>query len=479
MKYQIEIFSPMLTACRCYGGRSMTYLVLIVTTVLMIGCDGGLVGTGNGPSATQNIPLRVSARMPRSLLASPDKQSATLNGKKSIKRTQGLQMFPAIESQLIIRNEETTGATAQSWALLSPMFTGLENNRIALQLEMVLLNSVFSEIENRCATTTITPCRISPGELSANYDDARAEEYLHSLSLNRSDSGQLSNARIDRVTGEALLSESRQITFGEIIYEHSAYLPYENQLTLSPMSLLPNQKLVISWSNDFKQVQYEITNEVQVITDRYLYQQTDNAERLTIQLGKNSEDSSSEAQLEIVAMPDTDEDIFFNAQLSSGVISGRASDRQGLTSFATLNTDTNELLQEVFITEGEIVAAQECEISEQPEQCFEITTVDGEEMLVSTSDVQNTITDYGFKRIIVSNLPESVRFFQIRSATPVPANTEADVYCDGWRSAIDNSPQTQCIQPPEIAITGIVYGLPNDDEGNEYVIDDAVISIAE
>lgn len=465
------------------SGRSMFAVIPEVTTLLMVafslsGCDGGLIGTSTGPSLTNQstvyLPGKVSPRMPVALL-----QGTT---------------SPAGASDQPISTDDVTlepevARISENWQQIAPYFSRIESTRLALELELLLLDSIFDEVIDYCSEQEESVCVVPAGNLQATYT-AQVAERLPMGSWADSQKQNLDrNIMLRLLEANDLLDQGEIVNFGELTFQSLDEPTFAHRIQLKPLALLSGQELQLDWSTDFKNVRYELPSSGQSATgesviDKYRYQYQPGGQRLIFQ---GDAAGSNEFLFEVTTGTEDNGDVLFTGLLGGESINGSATDEQAFTTSRDLSGEIST--QEVSALEGETVEIISCEsdgsgldvctVFGSPESAgsTESTISATTHTVSSNADFDLAVQGFGFTELQVLNLPESVTVFDIREdLTGVPLD-QLITFCRGWQSMVDDYIELICYADPELAVNGIVVGFDNG--GNAYRVDEAMLTLRE
>ena len=373
-------------------------------------------------------------------------------------------------------NPQSSAQTAASWQQLSPLFTRIETTRVALQLELLLLDSIFAEVISTCDNAADSVCRIPAGELEAEYTPALEARLAALLATDLATPSDNTSVQLELLAVRDLIEPGDTLAFSALSYQAVTSQPYAYRLQLDALQLLPDTPLVLDWSADFTHVAYQLQPLDSINNDRYLYQDLASAQQLTV---RDSSlpflDGNGEIVVEITAGKSNLDEVLFSAKYALSTVTGRASDTRAFTSTTDYALDQQLFLQESFGNAGEVLEFLSCAFTDFDEDCLDEDLLDSE-LFISEEDFERTLEEYGFDDVRILNLPTDVRDFEILEVLDGVPLDERDVLCEGWQAPFDNDLELFCFAEPERVATGIVVYY--DDADNIIVVDQAEILIS-
>jgi len=117
----------------------------------LIGCDGGLIGTGSGPDESvyelENLPERISPDVPKTLfrgeeLPPPD----NLNEKNK-------------EVSALRRSEDEGSDKSEGWQAFTGDISTWSSLRLGIEINATIVDLAFDDIVNECADNHNARCR--------------------------------------------------------------------------------------------------------------------------------------------------------------------------------------------------------------------------------------------------------------------------------------------------------------------------------
>jgi len=138
--------------------RLSLIIVSVMILLLLYGCEGGIVGTGTGPSAPsyelKNLPERISPDIPKT--TSEDKSTNPATPKKTDNTE--------TSDNLSQNTREDLPERAEGWLVLNSELFFVKNKRRNTQNNVTLIDLAFDDILSECAQQSIN-CKIPDGKL--------------------------------------------------------------------------------------------------------------------------------------------------------------------------------------------------------------------------------------------------------------------------------------------------------------------------
>lgn len=458
--------------------RPFVWCMLALICATFMGCDGGLIGTSTGPAEDDGtivvLPNKLGPRIPDTLLEN-DNSVHELDQR-------------AYSRNLMARlDKNTDAAPAQSWQKLSPHFSQFEHTRIALQLELQLLESVYESVFERCGQLTSVVCEIPAGEIRATF----TEDVIDNIVINNTsyDENALSS-RLSAMGVEQFLDIGDEIEFGEINIQKISNAPYAYRLTISTLFLLPEEQLQLDWSTDFSNIRYSLQTVGSTVVNRYYYQRLPGAQRLTLSdTIVDADKNQGTAALEVTTGIIDNGNVQFNAHVANSKINGWATDNDAFASSLSNVDSENIILQESFQSDGNLLNSTRCEFDSAETHSAEAQCVPDEPSSVieePSSVAEPPVVDgvisalsgeVEFAEISITNLPENYDNFIIRRNEALHSNEVPELLCSIY--TLTNLVGKQfvdvyCFTDIASALNGVVVAI--DADGNEFIVDQARIS---
>jgi len=435
--------------------RPLVYCAIAVICIVVNGCGGGLIGSSTGPKDETGtavyLPRVVSPRIPDALL-----------NRERLASESNLQISSTNRTAQV--DTSGTSTTAQSWQQLSPFFSEIEFTRIAVQLELRLLDSVYQSVLARCGELTNDVCVIPAGEIRAAYTQEISDRLA---SENAENDKSLLGSPLRAANAEQFLNFGDEIVFGEISIKKISETPYAYGLTIAPLSLLPDEHLQLEWSADFSLVRYSLRRDGLSIVDQYHYERGEAAQQLIFSDSVvGTQKNQTPAGLKVTAGFLDDGNVSFEAHINGITYSGEASDNSASASTLSSGENGNTLLQESFVSEGDVVGSTFCVVSE-----------------VDLCTDAETEVYYGFPggfiadEIIVGNLPAQIEYFQVRRNPDVHSMYVPEVLCHVYKEVFLDEHIAFCFADSSVVLGGVVVAI--DPDGGEFIVDDATIKLNE
>lgn len=455
-------------------------MVLLLASVLLQGCDGGLYGTGTGPKPlpgssyeTRSMPQTLQADPPTSLLS----QSAVAPSDKGRYETLGLHSIAPCTAggcDDTARSAATRQSLVQQLNALTR--TVFDAEEIALSIDAAL-----ETIRSRCAAVANnTSCEIDAGEVTLTLEEDLALtmfERHRALLLTMASIDAMERLLIDQALIEHYQAATGQQVAPAMSYRRSGDSIWTDEisLTVAPLSNLDTNPLDIHirWRDGEPDVLLNLENrsallslqlDVDVIDGRlssttHLTLDTATSDNtLTLALAAPTTNSGGPIQLDARSRIDGDS----TEQRYSWV--GQA---DALGGFLRMQDDlaldgdnSNRLLEEAFDAEGETLAGGWCDLAPIVLECtlgwtpfdtaLPATTEANGYYLEEGSDSLEQLESESYE---VTGLPEGVVFFAAieKAASPVLS----DWLCDGM--VLPNDKQSlfcwvDALNPAEIDI---------------------------
>ena len=301
--------------------------------------------------------------------------------------------------------------------------------------------------------------------------------------------------------------------FGTIRYR--AFADDSFSLQLEPLTLLPDLKLSIEWTDNFNDIRYRLSSVSSRVETQYRYTNLESKQRLAVREDSESEGRSS---LELTSSATTPDEFLLSATINDKTLLGRADGMRAQFSLTDQQLSNHEILQESFNLAGVVVEASECVYTEASAACDNYWPVEffpesgslivpssgdtdpgagggefgegeSENMEPGSSDVSgpgsdqtqsggeaiavsNTMYSH-FNEITVRNLPDSVEIFDIVSDSGQFPDGEFEFYCSGWQVAFADFVEVTCFVDSETALRGAVIAF--DEFGNYRELPDVEI----
>jgi len=442
--------------------------MLIIVCMAFMGCQGGLIGTSTGPEENAGsvvvMPEKLGPRIPDALLENDSPVSMpneSANSKFSV-------------GPLEINTDDDT-TPAQSWQQLSPHFSQFEYMRIALQLELQLLESVYDSVFERCGQLTSIACVIPAGEIRATLTAAVIDDLLLDNEINNENmlSMHLRAGGVDQ-----FLAIGDEVEFGEINIQKFSDAPYDYRLTISPLSLLADKVLQLDWSADFSNVRYSLQVVGSTVVDRYYYQRLPGAQRLTLSdTFVDTDNIQSSVALEVISGAIDDGNVQFNAHIAGNNIKGWATDNDAFASSLINGESENIILQESFQSDGNVLNSTRCEFDSVKSECVAEEQVGATEPTSVAGVISSFSNEVEFAEITITNLPANYNNFVVRRNEVLHSNDVPELLCLVYTlTDLTGKPfaDVYCFTDIALALDGIVVAI--DSDGNEFIIDEARIS---
>jgi len=439
--------------------KPWVYCVIAAVGLVVNGCNGGLIGSSTGPrdetGTVVYLPRVVSPRIPDALLNRESRASES-----------------DLQTDITNRADlgDASGDPAQSWQQLSPFFSQIETTRIALQLELRLLDSVYQDVISRCGELTINGCVIPAGEIRATYTQNISDKFESEIAENDQT---ITGSQLRAVSAKQFLDVGNELVFGEISIKKISETPYAYGLAIDSLSLLPDENLQLKWSADFSSVRYSLRKVVLSTVDTYHYVRGAAAQRLTFSDSAGTENYLRPVGLRVSAGLIDEGNVLFEAHINGNNYSGEASDRSASASTLSSGENGNTLLEESFASDGDVVDSSFCTFDEG--QTNETQTCLGTQG-AGEGPSSGSSGEFTSQQITLENLPENIDYFQIRRNPAVHSMYVPDVLCDVYREVVYGL-STYCFVESSTVLSGIVVAI--GDDSAEFIVDDAMIVLSE
>ena len=447
---------------RCCKRVSRTFHRFTVLGVLALaGCNGGLIGTSSGPTGTDVVvlPNKVAPQIPRSIV------------NRSINDTFSQDKFAQPRS---VENTTNPENISISWQALSPIFSKADAIRIALELELILLETVLDSMLDRCGTLVSESCVFNEGELEVVFSQALYDSYINAQ--NSSDDINLHFNVLDLMTNEGI-SIDDSITLGRIALSRMDDDVYLYRVNFEALSFLSTESVQLEWSADVSDVRYTTQSKGTDYVENYHFQTLADAQKLTIDAVLANSIYNDRAALELASGGVAGLDRFLiNANVDGNTIAGQAIDSAAYTLLFDYGDSDNEAvyLQEKFGVNGEISDFASCHFDSLEADCLMSNLIDSS-VSFSGEEFENVFADLGFSDVSVRNLPDDIGHFEIRTGIEHTADGSTDVFCDVWQPPEVLYETVICYDDPNNILEGVVVAI--DADGNEFVVDDAEIQL--
>lgn len=398
---------------------------------LLSACDGGLIGTGRPPNpqpsyTVRHLPNQVSSDLP----------SPLVNTESS-----------APKRVAAARNTQVKKSGA--WQKLHEQASTMESLRLEVQEQVILLDSVFDEIQRYCEPLTSVPCQIPNQQITARYTPS----IIAALRTQRVDSFKKTQPSADALAAfEAKIEATYQqraeqaIALPPMTFSRSNGAPFDYQLQRTPSTLLP-VTLTLQWNTEKTlstfQVKHTSVESNHSQQDDIRFDERNDANHTTWLRSLKSLEQDVQFNISIRETPAhrRDREILINSQLQitkNGVeerysLDGKINDQGGYLAEQALSPDpmnstlaVSQFNRETFNAEGQLINADQCTPTPPNSKCNE----DSIDLLIGTEPVIDSpfytpegeieaLTAALGVSVRVENLPPHVFDFEIVSGMPL------------------------------------------------------------
>ncbi len=404
--------------------------MLLATLALATGCDGGLVGTSTGPSASTTqiprLPKKISPLLPDTIKKKTTQSSSSTSDQTTTEPTQST-VQPQTESK--------------SWLLMSDSLQEIDTTRIAVQEILILLESELDDLIRNCFDQFLNgkECDIPAGQIEATYsDDTTSQMIAVHQTANAATPVELIIESADTTLLRSFYHslEGSKVRFNRTSLKLPATATDNYTLTTSTDHLLAGSELQLHWNTDYDQVTYELVDaQSDSATTRYNYQNNAAGQRLTVQRElSNGGGTATSDSFELTAGTADTGEIYYNARVENYHITGQATENNAFAYNRDFADENDSYLQEVYDEEGYLLIYDECEeIAEF--FCEELASLNEEiyELYISPQDIEAAYTELGFNDVTITGLPPMVEDFLILENNPDIPLWLRDEYCHGWQ----------------------------------------------
>lgn len=458
--------------------RSLISLLSGFVAMCIAGCEGGMIGTGTGPSTETytltNLPERVSPDIPKTLLRG-EELSPSESGSLDV-----LQ----VENYISPRMDEFNSGKAEGWRQINGELVFASLMRVSVEINSTIIDMAFDDILNTCADQLLG-CTIPADQIKVKLTQDVINRFIAIVTDLVESLPPYYWTEDQNVDGVSLVKEqftsllNSNVVLGETHYSQLDGAPYSHSVQTFlkrqaasderfTVLLWHDEEFHVRWHNDRNVANY-IFDATGVNTAGYFYQNNTPSELVTIS-GVTKDDQGRrfyESHSRLIATDPKNAGVLvelayvtvagvtvngeFSITEKNGFIQGNMNDGGGYAIYDDITfhmADTPRAVdytgfRESFDNVGDVIAVTECQVSDFTQG---IEVCDEEEFEPSGS-MQSLITDspYYFQsgefdsltathdviRWKVEGLPVETRRFVVVSADSAIEPTERELLCWG------------------------------------------------
>ncbi|MEM6986760.1 MAG: hypothetical protein AAF499_09495 [Pseudomonadota bacterium] len=415
---------------------------LLISLLALAACqDGGLVGTGSGPSSSETLMVRtlpsdLSPNIPRSALLQEGQTKAT---------------------HVHIPEEPAAGRSLSGQS--SDLFNAIYNSEKQLLELFALFNTTLDSVETACSGVALgAECHIPPGYLRATYTrglvDGLIADRLASTTVAQLTPRELSQL-IENLTTYYDAKLGSSVTFGETTVTRLASGSDVLRVKTSLIEMFAGEPIKVTWSEleDWVEVKHMMYTKNETSSVYFRYEQHPTHTKLTRSQVSSDPNEDTESSITIIGRYDETLSLLWSGHslgigndygVTSLSLKGRA-DFLGAYTRSRLHsphgTDATRLLdrEESRDPAGSLLAKRYCSGSLNNPLCININ-VDGQGLRVYDSpnyvdfddDATDFLPDLHITKWQVDGLPRSVWRFAVYSADTTDPNDVVPL-CRGYR----------------------------------------------
>lgn len=421
--------------------RALLLTVQMAVAALLVGCDGGLIGTGTGPKPDDqtiaNLPDKISPRLPRSIVGSPTLSRTDDNRPQKRRRQRFSDQLNVTQT-----NSATALLATPGWQILQPSMQQIDTTRIAVQELLTLLDSVLLDTLQRCHSQldSALRCTLATGSVRTEYSDATTDAML-AVYINDDSplaSEFYTSTELDEIQQYYRALQGTPVIFDELTLAITDVNPLTYQLQTSTASLLSGSLVDVQWHADQTDIVYRVaTIDASEANHTYRFINNSSGQKLTVSRADSGDQFNPAPQaIEIFSASSSHSEILYNALFDGAALSGRATDDLAYALFADYDTGTIDYRQELFTGSGTLIAVEVCNAEPAFDSCLiDGTIADNYDAFISPLEFELSVQALGFSTPIITGLAPTVRRFAVVANNAGIELNERVQLCNGWQSA--------------------------------------------
>jgi len=298
--------------------QKLQLAVALIALLLLAGCEGGLVGTGTGPTAEtseasepyelKNLPDRISPDIPRTILTGEDKNTTPKENANRTVARRNLARVMSIESP----------TKALGWQEMNSELIFVNYIRTLAKSNATFVDLAFDDIREQCAQQLVD-CSLPSGtirvtvtqdvvnrliDLQTEWAESLSALFAEDADIVLWDENDFANSIKDQFTAllgtEVVFGETSYSQLGGAPYDHivSTFLqrkspdPGDNNLLVNPLAPWRDETFVVRWREDKTLAKFRTSAENQPVFE-FFYQNGAPGELATVNLIGESIDSEN------------------------------------------------------------------------------------------------------------------------------------------------------------------------------------------